>query len=242
MAAFYFAVVAGRVWTDQLVPDPKACSGQLKACGQVSFAIGETVGKFEAVVRLHTLYPHAAAFEPGRHFLQEVGGRIGALFWISAQIAQPGILVDCRILVQPLFRVGQAFQRDHFHIHLYALAGILHLLVWFCFVRRFGLRLREHSKLAHDPEQTFRATGITALAKPVPQLHHAQCWIPPSHIPDELELCLRMLVRMVVRASGLTGQGFHTSIPACFPEVDIRPALVVFPAGAAHAIFGRILH
>ena len=42
VAAFYFAVVAGRVWTDQLVPDPKACSGQLKACGQVSFAIGET--------------------------------------------------------------------------------------------------------------------------------------------------------------------------------------------------------
>ena len=62
MAAFYFAVVAGRVWTDQLVPDPKPCSGQLKACGQVSFAIGETVGKFEAVVRLHTLYPHAAAW------------------------------------------------------------------------------------------------------------------------------------------------------------------------------------
>ena len=30
VAAFYFAVVAGRVWTDQLVPDPKPCSGQLK--------------------------------------------------------------------------------------------------------------------------------------------------------------------------------------------------------------------
>ena len=36
VAALYFAVVAGRVWTDQLVPDPKACSDQLKACGQTA--------------------------------------------------------------------------------------------------------------------------------------------------------------------------------------------------------------
>ena len=93
VAAFYFAVVAGRVWTDQLVPDPKACSGQLKACWQVSFAIGVTAGKFEAVVRLHTLYPHAASFEPGRPFLQEVGGRFGALFWLSAQLDPTGIIV-----------------------------------------------------------------------------------------------------------------------------------------------------
>lgn len=39
MAAFYFAVVAGRVWTDQLVPDPKPCSGQLKAWVNPKFCV-----------------------------------------------------------------------------------------------------------------------------------------------------------------------------------------------------------
>ena len=57
MAALYFAVVAGRVGTDQLVPDSKPCSGQFKACGQVSSAVGEMVGKLKSVVCLDTLYP-----------------------------------------------------------------------------------------------------------------------------------------------------------------------------------------
>ena len=79
VAALYFAVVAGCVWTDQFVSDSKARGGQLKACGQISSAVGKTVGEFESVVCLHTLYPHATAFEPGHHFLQEIGRRIGAL-------------------------------------------------------------------------------------------------------------------------------------------------------------------
>ena len=99
VAALYFAVVTGCVWADQFVPNSKACSGQFKACGQVSFAVGETVGKFEAIVSLHTLYPHAAAFESGRHFLQKIGGRIGALLRVGTQIAQSCILVDGGILV-----------------------------------------------------------------------------------------------------------------------------------------------
>ena len=45
-----------------------------------------------------------------------------------------------------------------------------------------------------------------------------------------------------MRASGLAGKGCHTSIPALLPEVDIRPALVVLPAGAADAVFLCVLH
>ncbi len=84
VAALYFAVVAGCVWTDQFVSDSKARGGQLKACGQISSAVGKTVGEFESVVCLHTLYPHATAFEPGCHFFQEIGRRIGALFRVGA--------------------------------------------------------------------------------------------------------------------------------------------------------------
>ena len=45
-----------------------------------------------------------------------------------------------------------------------------------------------------------------------------------------------------MRTSGLAGQRRRTSIPACLPVVDIRPAFVVFPARTAHAIFSCILH
>ncbi len=45
-----------------------------------------------------------------------------------------------------------------------------------------------------------------------------------------------------MRAFGLAGQGCHASVPALFPKVDVRPALVVFPAGAADAIFLCVLH
>lgn len=41
VAALYFAVVAGCVWTDQFVSDPKARSGQFKARGQISSAVGK---------------------------------------------------------------------------------------------------------------------------------------------------------------------------------------------------------
>ena len=80
VAAFHLAVVAGRVGTDQLVPDSKPCSGQFKACESVFFVGREAVGKLNTVVCPHTLYPHTAALEPGRHFLQEVGGGISGLF------------------------------------------------------------------------------------------------------------------------------------------------------------------
>ena len=40
----------------------------------------------------------------------------------------------------------------------------------------------------------------------------------------------------------LAGQRLHHSVPAGLPEVDVRPALVVLPAGPAHAIFLRIFH
>ena len=42
-----------------------------------------------------------------------------------------------------------------------------------------------------------------------------------KNMSDEFQFRFCVLVGMVMGASGLTGQGRHTSIPACFPEVDI---------------------
>ena len=63
VTAFYFAVVARCVGANQLVQDPKACSGQLKACEPVLLVGRKTVGKLNAIVCLHALYPHTTAFE-----------------------------------------------------------------------------------------------------------------------------------------------------------------------------------
>lgn len=51
-----------------------------------------------------------------------------------------------------------------------------------------------------------------------------------------------MLIGVAVRPSGPAGQGFHAPIPPRLPEIDIRAAFVILPAGAAHAIFLRVLH
>lgn len=59
---------------------------------------------------------------------------------------------------------------------------------------------------------------------------------------NEFQFGLRVLVWMTVGASGLAGKGRHTSVPALLSEIDVRPALVVLPAGAADAVFLRILH
>ena len=76
----------------------------------------------------------------------------------------------------------------------------------------------------------------------MPQLDHAQRWISAVHVTNELQFLLHMLVRMTVRASGLAGEGRHTSIPTLLPKVDVRPAFVVLSAGTANAVFLGILH
>ena len=76
----------------------------------------------------------------------------------------------------------------------------------------------------------------------MPQFDHPQSWIPTAHVTNELQLGFHVLIRMTVRASGLAGEGRHTSIPTLLPEVDVRPAFVVLSAGTANAVFLGILH
>ena len=83
---------------------------------------------------------------------------------------------------------------------------------------------------------------VNSEPQTMPEFNHAQGWISAAHVPDEFPFCFRMLVWMAVRPPGLTGKGCRTSIPALLPEVDVRPALVVFPTGAADAVFFCIPH
>ena len=54
------------------------------------------------------------------------------------------------------------------------------------------------------------------------------------HISNKLEFFLFMLPGVSVRTSGLTGQGLQGTVVAGTPEVDVRPAFVVLPAGPAY--------
>ena len=76
----------------------------------------------------------------------------------------------------------------------------------------------------------------------MPQFDHRQYWIPTAHVTNELQFGFRVLIRMAVRASGLAGEGRHTSIPTLLPKIDVQPAFVVLPAGTANAAFLGILH
>ena len=161
---------------------------------------------------------------------------------ISRQKAQTGKLVNGSVLEQAQLRVCDTTLRNDFYIHLNPLAGIGHLFVGLWLVRAFLLFTGKQPQFPHDPEQAFRTTGVTTLSQTVPQLHHAQRGIAAAHISDQLQFCLSVLVWVTMRTSGLTGQGLHTSVPATLPEVDIRPAFVIFPTGTADAVFRRVFH
>ncbi len=153
-----------------------------------------------------------------------------------------GEFVDGGILEQMQFRVNNTPVGYDFHIHLDSLAWIGHLLVRFGFICFFLLCRWEQPQLVHPPKQAFWAAGIAPQPQLVPQRRRAKIRIAATHIPDQLELCLCMLVGMAVGPPGLAGQRSHRSVPAGLSEVEVRPALVVFPASTADAVFLRVFH
>lgn len=83
----------------------------------------------------------------------------------------------------------------------------------------FFFRQRELPQLAHAPEQALWVAGIALL--PQPQLHHAKTWIATAHITNQLQFRFRVLVKVAVGPTRLTGQRCHASIPLRLPEVDV---------------------
>ena len=60
------------------------------------------------------------------------------------------------------------------------------------------------------------------------------------HIRNKLEFLRGMLVGMAMRTSGLAGQGLQGTVVAGTPEVDVRPAFVVLPAGTTYTVLLRV--
>ena len=242
VAALDLSVVARCVRTDQFMPDIQFGGRPLKQSRQLALPAGEAVGKLGTVVRLDTLHLDPAARIPRGQSAKKISRRIGRLLRIGGEETQARELVNGGVLEQPKLRIRDALARHDLHIYLHALSGTGHLLVRLGFVCIFRLFGRKQPHFTHDTEQTLRAAGVAALPQTVPEFDHTQGWIPAAHIADELQLGLCVLVGVAVGPSGLAGQGRHTTIPALLPEVDVRPALVVLPAGAADAVFLCVLH
>ena len=100
VAAFYLAIMSGRVRTDELMLDTQLSGGFLKKGWDVSFAVGKTVSKFKTVVSLDTFHMDPLTGIPLHQPFQEVSGGIGGLLGISCQETKPGELVNGSILEQ----------------------------------------------------------------------------------------------------------------------------------------------
>ena len=106
VAAFYLAIVSGRIGPNQFVADAKFCSRCFKESRKIPFAVGKTIGKFKAVICLDAFDPNAPACIPLRHLFQKVGGGIGRLFRVGSQEPQACKLIDSGILEQAKLRVS----------------------------------------------------------------------------------------------------------------------------------------
>ena len=105
VTTLHFTVVAGRVGADKLVADTKLGGSGLKQSGEIPLAVGETIGKFKAVVRLDALHADSSAGIPLEQLFQKIRRGIGGLLRISGQEAQTGELINGGVLKQAQFRV-----------------------------------------------------------------------------------------------------------------------------------------
>ena len=71
VAALHFAVVARRVGPDELVTDPQLGGGDLKQSREIPLAVGETIGKFKAVIRLDAFHADSPAGIPLEQLLRK---------------------------------------------------------------------------------------------------------------------------------------------------------------------------
>ena len=134
VAALDLSIVPRRKDLNELMLNTELIKRLLKERRPHRFRAVHPVCELRAVVRLDALdrireLPHTMP--------DELGGRIGIVLLEGFQISKPAVFVDERKLVigsAVLCRVvycltNQAHFRDGFHIYLYPLAGISHLLV-----------------------------------------------------------------------------------------------------------------
>ena len=136
MTAFYLSVVSGGVGADNLMADAQLFQGHLKKCFSIRALRIESVCEFSAIISLDTFNGIGKAFHT---VLDELRGRIRAVFFKGFQIAKTAIFVNEGVLIIiPAVLLGllgsnayQAGTGDVFHIDLDFLSGIVCLFIRF---------------------------------------------------------------------------------------------------------------
>ena len=99
VAALHLAVVARRIRPDELVADTQLGGGGLKQSREIPLAVGETIGKFKAIIRLDAFHADSAARIPLEQLFQKIRRGIGGLLRVGSQEAQACKLVNSSVLV-----------------------------------------------------------------------------------------------------------------------------------------------
>ena len=90
--------------------------------------------------------------------------------------------------------------------------------------------------------ERFHTAGITAQAQPMPEFHEAEFGIPPTHIPDEPQFCVRMCVGRTGRQAGMAGEEFDATIVPRQTEVNVRLAFIVLAPSLCDTEFLCVLY
>lgn len=99
VTTLHFTVVAWSIGANELVADIQLGGGELKQNRELLLAVGETVGKFKAVIRLDAFHADTSACIPLEQLFQKIRRGIGGLLRVGSQEAQACELVNSSVLV-----------------------------------------------------------------------------------------------------------------------------------------------
>ena len=213
--------------------DTRLGGGGLKQGRESALAVGKTIGKFKAVIRLDAFHMDSPAGIPPEQLFQEIRGGIGGQLRVGGQEAQA-----CKLVNSSVFGIGTAQGLRC------SGGGPL------SYLPRYAVRDRSSADraLACRPVSSLsmgiapvssssgtvspgggcsRAAAAGATAPPYPGLDCGGACPGSDSVPP---LCADW------DGCG-ADQGCRASIPPGFPKVDVRPALIVRSAGTADAIF-----
>ena len=192
VTAFYLVVMPGRKRFDLFMQDAELSQSFFKDCRRLFLAVAHFVCKLETVVCLDTLNGIWKLFYC---MFQELGGRIGALLLECFQVTEPAVFINERMII--FFSSclsNQAYTGNIFHINLDFLPQIRHLFIRFWQFDGFPVNP------AQELIQGGDRSGVHTLPQLAPEHHQTSVRVSAAHIPDQSDLCLRMLIGMAVGA------------------------------------------
>lgn len=236
VAALHFTVMPWCIGTNYLVLNPMLSQTHLEKGGLIPVG-SEPIGKFGAIVRLDALNRAGEGFYKVFH---KEGRRIGTVFLKCLHKTPPGILINGSILEEMFANypaVYKAGRGNKFHIHLYTLPRMIHLLIRFWDI--FGVRWVDcHNALFFEEAvESSKGSGITTLPEFNPENNKTCMGVTPAHIGNKLNLVRGMLFGVVVGSAGKVAQGLYGTVKASFPSVDVLPVRFIFDGGFRNPIF-----